>query len=307
MLPKLDSEFEAAERRECSSNASLVPAKSQQQPKASFTLPHLKWPRSQTSNYHRGRRLEGSSPPSGTVAEGDGLRQSPASSSAGRVKSPAGESDRRRTPVRDSAGEGSGHASENRKTSVPESGKNGEPNQTIEKSEKGSAASGVDVAGGKEVRVKLCIRIPAKRAVDGAQDEFKTGTEGGEVEESAAKTWNLRPRRAARMPPDANGGTSKVGGSLPENKAHSQQVAQFRDGPHADVVEKKEKRRKFSVSLSRQEIEEDFFAITGSKPTRKPKKRTRTIQKQLDYLFPGLWLDEISPDLYKVAEPSTKG
>ncbi|CBI26998.3 unnamed protein product, partial [Vitis vinifera] len=65
--------------------------------------------------------------------------------------------------------------------------------------------------------------------------------------------------------------------------------------------EKKE-RAKFSVSLSRQEIEEDFMAITGHRPARRPKKRAKNVQKQLDTLFPGLWLTEVTPDSYKVPD-----
>ncbi|XP_010688487.2 uncharacterized protein LOC104902410 [Beta vulgaris subsp. vulgaris] len=66
-------------------------------------------------------------------------------------------------------------------------------------------------------------------------------------------------------------------------------------------------RSKFSVSISRQEVEDDFIEMIGRRPPRKPKKRPRYIQKQLDTLFPGLWLSEITADMYKVnnnSEPS---
>ncbi|XP_019168520.1 PREDICTED: uncharacterized protein LOC109164434 [Ipomoea nil] len=59
---------------------------------------------------------------------------------------------------------------------------------------------------------------------------------------------------------------------------------------------------KFSIALSREEIEADFTAITGVKPPRKPKKRPRAIQKEIDDLFPGSWLMEVTPDKYKVLE-----
>ncbi|XP_021724934.1 uncharacterized protein LOC110692250 [Chenopodium quinoa] len=61
-------------------------------------------------------------------------------------------------------------------------------------------------------------------------------------------------------------------------------------------------RAKFSVPLSRNEIEDDFVEMTGRRPPRKPKKRSRYVQRQLDTLFPGLWLSEISPEMYKVNE-----
>ena len=49
-------------------------------------------------------------------------------------------------------------------------------------------------------------------------------------------------------------------------------------------VEKGEKipRAKFSVSLSREEVERDFLAVAGIRPPRRPKKRPRIVQKQLD-------------------------
>ncbi|KAI3693870.1 hypothetical protein L1987_76825 [Smallanthus sonchifolius] len=67
------------------------------------------------------------------------------------------------------------------------------------------------------------------------------------------------------------------------------------------------KKRKFSITLSRDEIEEDIFSFTRSKPSRRPKKRPRSVQKQLDTLFPGLWLGSITADSYKVSEAPQKG
>ncbi|KAI3731600.1 hypothetical protein L1987_62789 [Smallanthus sonchifolius] len=66
-------------------------------------------------------------------------------------------------------------------------------------------------------------------------------------------------------------------------------------------VEKKEERPKFSIALSRKEIEEDFIAMTGMKPPRKPKKQPKSIQMKLDAVFPGSWLCEVHPDRYKVS------
>ncbi|CAI9113547.1 OLC1v1014165C1 [Oldenlandia corymbosa var. corymbosa] len=58
----------------------------------------------------------------------------------------------------------------------------------------------------------------------------------------------------------------------------------------------------FSVQLSKAEIEEDFRQMTGEKPPRKPKKRSKPVQKQIDGLFPGAWLSEVSAERYKVRE-----
>jgi hypothetical protein len=44
----------------------------------------------------------------------------------------------------------------------------------------------------------------------------------------------------------------------------------------------KEKKVRFSIPLTKVEIEEDIYSLTGSKPARRPKKRAKHVQKQLD-------------------------
>ncbi|KAI7739967.1 hypothetical protein M8C21_004180 [Ambrosia artemisiifolia] len=61
-------------------------------------------------------------------------------------------------------------------------------------------------------------------------------------------------------------------------------------------------RPKFCVPLSRREMEKDFEDMGERRLPRKPKKRPKIIQNQLDTLFPGLWLTEIHADLYRVSE-----
>ncbi|XVF31816.1 hypothetical protein REPUB_Repub17cG0026100 [Reevesia pubescens] len=56
------------------------------------------------------------------------------------------------------------------------------------------------------------------------------------------------------------------------------------------------------MHLSKKEIEEDFMLMAGHRPLRRPKKQTHYVQKQLDSLFPGLWLTEVTVDIYKVPE-----
>ena len=46
--------------------------------------------------------------------------------------------------------------------------------------------------------------------------------------------------------------------------------------------EKKKERAKFSMSLSKKEINEDSMELLGHKPFRRPKKMPRIVQKQLD-------------------------
>ncbi|KAL8463296.1 hypothetical protein ACS0TY_034082 [Phlomoides rotata] len=76
----------------------------------------------------------------------------------------------------------------------------------------------------------------------------------------------------------------------------------LRSGGGAAASGAKKERPKLSVALSKSEIEEDFYSMVGHRPPRRPKKRNRNVQRQLDTLFPGLWLSEVTPDMYKVHE-----
>lgn len=47
-------------------------------------------------------------------------------------------------------------------------------------------------------------------------------------------------------------------------------------------VEVKNENHRLWVALSRDEIEEDVFSMSGNRPSRRPRKRTKTLQKHLD-------------------------
>lgn len=110
------------------------------------------------------------------------------------------------------------------------------------------------------------------------------------VEELAeSRPWNLRKRKAA----------CERSLRIEERKV-TYLPATTR--PVRRIPEKKE-RVKFAVALSRKEIESDFAEILGKRPPSRPKRRPRPIQKELDSLFPGLLLGEITEETYKVGGP----
>lgn len=130
----------------------------------------------------------------------------------------------------------------------------------------------------------------------------------GAVSDAAdsSRPWNLRTRRAACKEPNGfvagagavaggNGGGSKTGLKIDTNRTNAPAAG-------ASSVGEKRQRMKFSVPLPRRDIEEDFMAMVGHRPPRRPKKRVKLVQKNLDTLFPGLWLTEITADLYKVPD-----
>lgn len=115
-------------------------------------------------------------------------------------------------------------------------------------------------------------------------------------EEAVQKPWNLRPRKPALPKASAfeigagasrngntNGGESQEAGNHHgENPApKSLRLRGFTD---TQCPEKKEK-RKFWIALSKEEIEEDIFIMTGSRPARRPRKRPKNVQKQMDVSF----------------------
>ncbi|KAK6146857.1 hypothetical protein DH2020_020726 [Rehmannia glutinosa] len=128
--------------------------------------------------------------------------------------------------------------------------------------------------------------------------------EAASAEGEASRPWNLRTRRAACKIPipetgfvfGKNGGATAAGNGnnrvdalkpnsgLPQIRATAVQKSPIHrnDGGVTAAIGEKQERAKFSVSLSKREIEEDFFAIVGHRPPRRPKKRARIVQKQLD-------------------------
>ncbi|KAL9330218.1 hypothetical protein ACSQ67_005221 [Phaseolus vulgaris] len=127
-----------------------------------------------------------------------------------------------------------------------------------------------------DVRRKLLLDLRV------AADNLKVSI----FQEPNSKSWNLRTRRAACKAPHH---TSQLNSLTQEMKKKKKMM-------------KIEEKTKFSVSLSKEEVEHDFLALLGNRPPRRPKKRPRIVQKNLDSLFPGLWLSEVTAESYEVPE-----
>lgn len=177
--------------------------------------------------------------------------------------------------------------------------------QAKEKFEKKSKGKEVDEAGSK--RSKILIKIACKNNkleeenpqeeplnIDNndGHDETDEVQEDGKINnhiDEETKTWNLRPRKPIRKSQNVAGGAEKGSVSVmpDKNKAQSPSINANKPGEKegncSGGSEKKEKRKlSISIALSKEEIEEDIFILTGSKPARRPKKRAKNIQKQLD-------------------------
>lgn len=140
--------------------------------------------------------------------------------------------------------------------------------------------------------------------------------EEAEAEEAVQRPWNLRPRRGANNGNPRNGevfpavnpsvqqGEKKENANPPPKSARLRGFAEAANGERKEEAE--EGKRRLWVSLSKEEIEEDIFAMTGSRPARRPRKRPRNVQKQLDSVFPGLWLVGITADAYRMLDSPAK-
>uniref|UniRef100_A0A7C9DGW3 Uncharacterized protein n=1 Tax=Opuntia streptacantha TaxID=393608 RepID=A0A7C9DGW3_OPUST len=123
-------------------------------------------------------------------------------------------------------------------------------------------------------------------------DKSKAAEPEPEAEAEGEKPWNLRPRRT---PTSVSSSMAKIASSeAPENLPKSMRLRGFDyhgGGGGGD--------KRFWIALSKDEIEEDIYAFTASKPSRRPKKRPKNVQKQLDNMFPGLRLVGFSADTYR--------
>lgn len=140
---------------------------------------------------------------------------------------------------------------------------------------------------GKQIEViREKLMLDLRSEVDKIHAAFLSNSEFAPPPAPEPRPWNLRTRRS---PATVEIAPAPVPVPTPASEVCAN---------GGDCGE----RAKFAVALSRQEIEDDFVEMIGRRPPRKPKKRPRYVQKQLDTLFPGLWLSEITPDMYKVNE-----
>ncbi|PKU61079.1 uncharacterized protein LOC110100606 [Dendrobium catenatum] len=133
----------------------------------------------------------------------------------------------------------------------------------------------------------------------GSSEKEASASAVATVATTATMPWNLRKRRAACFSPGENGRNR-----CPSISPSHCQFGRGNPGKADQMLEGGDQvqRRKFSISLSREEIERDLYVLKGTKPSRRPQKRPRIVQRKLDELFPGLWLEEVTLDSYKVDE-----
>ncbi|XP_062076200.1 uncharacterized protein LOC133780540 [Humulus lupulus] len=155
-----------------------------------------------------------------------------------------------------------------------------------------------------KVTFRFGNKINCSDEVDDVSDRSKVEVN---AEEPSAPTrmWNFRPRKPPACKDTNSGKVPSRTGAMPpvDSRTHNASgrpgLAQYQLANDATTEVTKPR---FSISLSREEIEADFLLMTGSKPPKKPMKRERSVKKRLDNLFPGLQLESIGPDSYRVSK-----
>ncbi|CAL9132665.1 unnamed protein product, partial [Musa textilis] len=138
-------------------------------------------------------------------------------------------------------------------------------------------------ADGEEMREQLLVHL---READREAEAEPSST-------ATAWPWKLRQRRR---------GSSAAVGFERRACATSPATVEKRAGWLRLGRMDRRERPNFSITLTTEEIEEDIYAVTGRRARRRPRKRPRVVQKQLDLLFPGSWLLEITIDSYRVPD-----
>ncbi|KAF3590141.1 hypothetical protein F2Q69_00032457 [Brassica cretica] len=102
----------------------------------------------------------------------------------------------------------------------------------------------------------------------------------------------------------SEGAILRSGGSLPEKEKEERYYTTRgvvdTNGEDSNSKGEESMWPKLFVTLSSKEKEEDFLAMKGCKPSHRPKKRAKLIQKSLLLVSPGTWLADMCPDRYDV-------
>ncbi|RWR89132.1 espin isoform X1 [Cinnamomum micranthum f. kanehirae] len=108
-----------------------------------------------------------------------------------------------------------------------------------------------------------------------------------------------------RSPPSPEK-TDKAKGSIVQASAMNVESAPKVEAETAKAAEKmnldKLEWPRIYISLSRKEKEDDFLIMKGTKLPQRPKKRSKNIDRTLQYCFPGMWLSDLTRSRYEVRE-----
>lgn len=119
-----------------------------------------------------------------------------------------------------------------------------------------------------------------------AEAEEQSATAAAAAAGVEPRPWNLRTRRSACTAPA--GGERGGGGGVKSSRIEDRKSEANNNGVKSQSPRlvrgspEKEEPLSLPVALTRKEIEEDFMALVGHRPHRRPKKRPRIVQKDVN-------------------------
>jgi len=122
-------------------------------------------------------------------------------------------------------------------------------------------------------RLTLDLKVESRRMKDVIMKKEKengvgSGGEGSSKAAAREKAWNFRTRK---------GVAAETGKGLKIDEKKPNISSPLKGGGSTE-----KKAMKFSLSLTKKEIEEDFIKMTGQKPPRRPNRRPKNVQKKMN-------------------------
>ncbi|CAK8537335.1 unnamed protein product [Lathyrus sativus] len=160
------------------------------------------------------------------------------------------------------------------------------------------------VIGNDEEEGIAAVREKLTHDLKNHADRIKDTILREEQEETETlKSWKHRTRQIQSKPPVHSDHAKRDFPSPAKIDGGVNVASRLRRNINTNKTE----RPKFSVQLSRKEIDEDFMAMVGRQPRQRPTKRPKVVQKQLNSVFPGLWLREVTREMYEVLDTKENG
>ncbi|KAL2460879.1 Uncharacterized protein Adt_44299 [Abeliophyllum distichum] len=163
----------------------------------------------------------------------------------------------------------------------------------------------------KEDEGKIISLLKKDKEVNLSIKDDKSIKIGG-ADGKGGKKWNFRDRKSNQSSKTASakstaGSSSTSAGSKDKQPKHAGKSGLGKKEKEEREMSDFPKLPSFSLELKPEEIVADLLAMTGKISPKKPKKRTKNVQRQIDLIIPGINLETITIDQYRVTENTQKG
>ncbi|KAL8268758.1 hypothetical protein R6Q59_002556 [Mikania micrantha] len=140
-----------------------------------------------------------------------------------------------------------------------------------------------DLNWSNQVRNQRLIRRALSGPSMSIQPQTMLHNDSTSTHDEKPKPATVEPKQADKRRPNASTSTFQM--------KDEELVSSNRMLEPQEKSEDKQCKPKLNIALTREEIEDDYFGMTGRKLPRNMMKRDKTIQNDLDALFPALSLE----------------